>query len=313
MASEKQGAFATSLVKGISEKAAELPEDLAASLTAMLEPIQHDLAKLIGDPESLNGRQASVVIDTLIEARDAVPATEFRFKCIKDDWFIVGPDGAEPWDEVTVHKANGTTKQVVVERKVEVTGLNARYTTVPPWEIKKLEEQKDRDAWVKVAERLSALAERVGAQVGRLRTAWVPKDGSNDLDFIRWGERKVLRVVGGHADTPLALAQAESALDRIEAMTDDEITQASALYGAQMEHCGRCGRHLTDRVSRAVGVGPDCRTKDGWSSFAMLASEYDAWFAVCDEAGFDTNEGAQEVADAITAGLTGPIADESGD
>lgn len=38
---------------------------------------------------------------------------------------------------------------------------------------------------------------------------------------------------------------------------------AMALYGKEIGQCGRCGRTLTDEVSRAFGLGPECRGKLG--------------------------------------------------
>ena len=35
---------------------------------------------------------------------------------------------------------------------------------------------------------------------------------------------------------------------------------AQEAYGQQIGKCGRCGRTLTDSVSRGYGIGPDCRT-----------------------------------------------------
>lgn len=39
---------------------------------------------------------------------------------------------------------------------------------------------------------------------------------------------------------------------------------AAILFGHETNHCGRCGRELTDEVSRANGIGPVCATKLGW-------------------------------------------------
>lgn len=287
MASDKQAKLAADITSKIGEKADGLPEELGEAIMEMITPVQHDLAKLIGDPESVSTKTASTVIDTLFAAKDAVPMDEYRFRMINDDWFVVGPDGSQPWDDVTVTKANGTTKVATIAEKVETTGLNARYTTVPPWEVKKVRAAQDENEWGEVRTRLAALHQRFGTK--RLRTAWVPADGENDLDFIRWGESQVLRVIGGHADTPLALGHAELALDRIEAMTDDEVVAAASLFGSEMGHCGRCSRHLTDVVSRRLGIGPECRAKDGWEAFAEAEATIRAEVAA--EKAASTDEG----------------------
>jgi hypothetical protein len=40
--------------------------------------------------------------------------------------------------------------------------------------------------------------------------------------------------------------------------------ECSATYGREFTHCGVCGRGLTDAESRAEGIGPVCRSKNGW-------------------------------------------------
>lgn len=37
--------------------------------------------------------------------------------------------------------------------------------------------------------------------------------------------------------------------------------KSTAAYGQHIGACGRCGRTLTDATSRALGIGPDCRSK----------------------------------------------------
>jgi hypothetical protein len=39
---------------------------------------------------------------------------------------------------------------------------------------------------------------------------------------------------------------------------------ASKRYGTELGVCGVCGRELTDEVSRALGIGPVCRSQRGW-------------------------------------------------
>lgn len=38
----------------------------------------------------------------------------------------------------------------------------------------------------------------------------------------------------------------------------------SETYGRELGHCGVCGRTLTNAESRAEGIGPICRSKNGW-------------------------------------------------
>lgn len=48
--------------------------------------------------------------------------------------------------------------------------------------------------------------------------------------------------------------------DRVLVMIDKDVN-ASARYGQELGICGRCSRPLTTEESRAIGIGPICRTK----------------------------------------------------
>lgn len=41
----------------------------------------------------------------------------------------------------------------------------------------------------------------------------------------------------------------------------EDIEAAQTLYGRELGRCYACGRTLTDETSRALGIGPDCRSK----------------------------------------------------
>lgn len=73
------------------------------------------------------------------------------------------------------------------------------------------------------------------------------------------GDRYVVHTVGGHADTADVsidwVRRALAALDTVD------LTEAMNAYGQKMGHCGACGRHLTNRDSRLLGLGPDCAAK----------------------------------------------------
>jgi hypothetical protein len=91
--------------------------------------------------------------------------------------------------------------------------------------------------------------------------------GNNDLDFWRvdrptegrWAGRTfVKRVIGGKADSPVRGATALAALKAILA---NDIGRSRVLYGREIGRCWKCNRHLTDEVSRSLGIGPDCRSR----------------------------------------------------
>ena len=44
---------------------------------------------------------------------------------------------------------------------------------------------------------------------------------------------------------------------------------AMVLYGHELGACGNCGRTLTDEVSRAMGIGPDCAAKLGYERLSQ--------------------------------------------
>lgn len=43
-----------------------------------------------------------------------------------------------------------------------------------------------------------------------------------------------------------------------------DVQAASLLYGQESGHCGRCGKELTNEISRSVGIGPWCQKVMGW-------------------------------------------------
>jgi len=55
---------------------------------------------------------------------------------------------------------------------------------------------------------------------------------------------------------PLPAKNREAVLTKIVEAGFDE---AAARFGRELVMCGRCGRHLTDEVSRELGIGPTCR------------------------------------------------------
>jgi hypothetical protein len=91
------------------------------------------------------------------------------------------------------------------------------------------------------------------------------RTGHNDLDFWRvdrptegkWaGKTFVKRVIGGRADCDVRGKEARTALEQI--LADGEAT-AAVLYGKEIGKCYCCNHRLTDKLSRALGIGPVCR------------------------------------------------------
>jgi hypothetical protein len=93
--------------------------------------------------------------------------------------------------------------------------------------------------------------------------------GNNDLDFWRvvrptkgkWvGYVFANRIVGGQGPIRLRRQESEAAIERIAA---EGVDKARVLYGQKLGQCGNCNKSLTDEVSRAYGIGPECRKKLG--------------------------------------------------
>jgi hypothetical protein len=93
--------------------------------------------------------------------------------------------------------------------------------------------------------------------------------GNNDLDFWRVdrpeqgrhaGRTFVKRVIGGRPESPVHGSTRYAALEAIVAAGIDE---AGFRYAKELGRCRRCNRHLTDELSRSLGIGPDCRALTG--------------------------------------------------
>jgi Family of unknown function (DUF6011) len=92
--------------------------------------------------------------------------------------------------------------------------------------------------------------------------------GNNDLDFFRvnkpkkgtWAGRVFVdRVIGGKPDVSV---RGKTARKVLEAILDFGIEDAGILYGTQLGQCRKCNRHLTDELSRMLGIGPECRSRE---------------------------------------------------
>jgi len=91
--------------------------------------------------------------------------------------------------------------------------------------------------------------------------------GKNDYDFWRvdcpaegrWAGRIfVKRIIGGKPEAPVRGATRFGALS---AIITEGIEVCGTRYGVELGQCRKCNRHLTDETSRALGIGPDCRSQ----------------------------------------------------
>lgn len=95
--------------------------------------------------------------------------------------------------------------------------------------------------------------------------------GKNDLVFYRVatnkglhnpakkGHRYVQIVIGGQSNDTLSGKRATQVAERLSGLSPAEQYEAQARFGREIGSCGKCGRHLTDEVSRAYGMGATCR------------------------------------------------------
>lgn len=102
--------------------------------------------------------------------------------------------------------------------------------------------------------------------------------GSQPVDFYRvntptsgwWsGYTFVSQVVGGQGDHPVRDRNRRANI--IRSIQKATPSAAAERYGQEIGRCGICNRTLTDETSRAIGVGPDCRSGKatvGWYAAA---------------------------------------------
>lgn len=84
--------------------------------------------------------------------------------------------------------------------------------------------------------------------------------GANDLEYFRVdhtdsGRTYVKLVIGGH---PEYNARGAHAARLLAAVAEHGVEHSARLYGQTIGRCCRCNRTLTDQVSRAAGIGPEC-------------------------------------------------------
>lgn len=72
--------------------------------------------------------------------------------------------------------------------------------------------------------------------------------------------KQLIGAPGKYRKEPVAISVRSAIMNRIER----DHKQAMLDYGKQSRVCGRCASPLTDTTSRALGMGPICRSKTGW-------------------------------------------------
>lgn len=77
----------------------------------------------------------------------------------------------------------------------------------------------------------------------------------------RWAGHVFVKHIVSSEEHRLSRAAGEAVLRKIAAVGAEA---ASARYGQELEHCGVCGRPLTNDDSRERGIGPKCAADMGW-------------------------------------------------
>jgi hypothetical protein len=83
-------------------------------------------------------------------------------------------------------------------------------------------------------------------------------------DFGNWAGKTFVKRYKSDEQNSVPVAQAIVILTRIAADPQGYMT----LFGKLEEHCGHCGRRLTNDVSRERGIGPKCAQNMGWTDVA---------------------------------------------
>lgn len=190
-------------------------------------------------------------------------------------WHFEGPHPRRPgYVQVTQDVGDYANGITVPAEDFEVhAGIERFHPTTPNAIARVINDQANdirRAAWIewrKLAAELVELGSTHGEDTQTARFAIPSRTGNNDLDF--WaivrrdtpqGRRFYLnRVIGGRPDTGTRM-RPETMVEIARSIMVNP-REAMTRYGRELEHCGRCGRHLTDEDSRARGYGSDCWSK----------------------------------------------------
>lgn len=105
--------------------------------------------------------------------------------------------------------------------------------------------------------------------IGDFTFTIAPPHGNNpDFIYVKHKGQYLGKVKGA----TLSLILDESNIETVIALGDcfnlnkDQLFAEAVSYGRKTGICSCCGRTLTNAVSKALGIGPICREKFGWST-----------------------------------------------
>ncbi len=237
-------------VPGVEDKVAPVHNQLVLAMAAHANP----------DAEvTLTKGEASDVITALKDAKALiaahVPNADVRFRKLDDgSWGLFGdPEVVQTGAMVTVTKANGEQEEKLVGDIVATVGANV---------LAKVQRVNAKDT---VSPLVEAFHARFGTRFARVALPNA-ESAQNDVSFWFIGEKYVYQVLGGSGRNYMPAKVQTSVITRLAAMSDDEVREAMAAYGRLMEHCGCCGKDLTNEESRERGIGPICWAKYGYAA-----------------------------------------------
>lgn len=257
MASSKQAAFAKGLVEKLDKLSANLSEHDADVVETVVRSCGTNVVRLIGDPDSIDSRTASAVINTLLQAvKLATVVTPEQQSLI--DWALTLPNDGF---------------------LASVSGQFARKGSLSDrqWEALENAHHKATAAPDASAPAKRDLTDLLGDVPDGLY-AFESRTGNNDLDFwivstnqgrsnpANKGKRWLARFVGGQGSVNVSPAERNAVAQFLTEQSHDALVAAMALFGREVGKCGKCGKSLTDEESRARGLGPTCASGDYWAA-----------------------------------------------
>lgn len=225
-------------------------------------------------PERLTGGRhgtASALIDALLKLTSSTGAPEYRFRKLDGEWLVAGPAAAEG-STVTITKANGETRKAIVTADAGTARDGVALHRVR--EADKAPAAPARRSSRSIKAATFALKDRVVALTGaqtrdRAIRVCVPaavlgvEDQPDAAYLVSWsyafkGAERHTGGPGAVRTIPVGEASAIKLIDHLLALPDAEFIGAQVAYGQHFHECGRCGSPLSDKDSKARGLGPDC-------------------------------------------------------
>lgn len=255
MASPKQQTYILGLIEDLKAEEASIPNAVLTKIEQVVAAIHPDLVAVIADADAISSRRASAIIEQLLVAKGLIPQATLTD----------AQAAALEWAQAPEQQRDGFLQSLVAfwERKRELTekqwacllrahATNGAVKSVP----------------LDMATLLNGIPD--GWYAIESRT------GTNDLDFFlvttnagrrnpaNKGKRWVKRYVGGGvpgAEKTIDMRTSEriAVAKELALLSPEECQASQLLFGQEVGSCGRCGRSLSDEVSRNLGYGPECR------------------------------------------------------